>query len=42
MDLSGFFKFWFGVRVVFYRAFLFITGGGKQKLKVILINNYLI
>ena len=29
MDLSGFPKFWFGVRVVSYRAFLLITGGGK-------------
>ena len=29
MDLSGFFKFWFRVRVVSYRAFLLATGGGK-------------
>ena len=29
MDLSGFFKFWFGVRVVFYKTFLFTTGGSK-------------
>ena len=29
MDLSGFLKFWFRVRVVSYRAFLLTTGGGK-------------
>ena len=29
IDLSGFFRFRFGVRVVYYKAFLFITGGGK-------------
>ena len=29
MDLSGFLKFQFGVRVVSYRVFLFTTGGGK-------------
>ena len=29
IDLSGFFKFQFRVRAVFYRAFLFIIGGGK-------------
>ena len=29
MDLSGFFKFWFRVRAVSYRAFLFAMGGGK-------------
>ena len=29
MDLSGFFKFRFRVRVVFYRVFLLATGGGK-------------
>ena len=29
MDLSRFFKFRFGVRVVFYRAFLLAMGGGK-------------
>ena len=27
--LSGFPKFWFGVRVVHCRAFLLATGGGK-------------
>ena len=42
MDFSGFPKFRFGVRVVSYKAFLLIIGGGKQKLKVILINNYFI
>ena len=29
IDLSGFFKFQFGVKVVSYRAFLLTTGGGK-------------
>ena len=29
MDLSGFFKFWFRVKVISYRAFLLATGGGK-------------
>ena len=29
MDLSGFPKFRFGVRVVYYKAFLLIIGGGK-------------
>ena len=29
MDLSGFSKFWFRVKAVFYRAFLLTTGGGK-------------
>ena len=29
MGLSGFFKFWFRVRAVYYRAFLLITGGSK-------------
>ena len=42
MDLSGFPKFQFRVRVVSYKAFLLATGGSKQKLKVILINNYLV
>ena len=40
--LSGFSKFQFRVKAVYYRAFLFIIGGGKQKLKVISINNYFI
>ena len=42
LRLNRFFKFQFRVKAVYYRAFLFIIGGGKQKLKVILINNYLI
>ena len=42
MDFSGFLKFQFRVKAVSYTAFLFIIGGGKQKLKVILINNYFI
>ena len=29
MDLSRFFKFQFRVKVVFYKAFLLIIGGGK-------------
>ena len=29
MDLSGFLKFWFRVRVVSYRAFLFTIRGSK-------------
>ena len=29
MDFSGFLKFWFRVRVVSYKAFLFTIGGGK-------------
>ena len=29
LRLSGFFKFWFRVRVVYYRAFLLAMGGGK-------------
>ena len=29
MDLSGFLKFWFRIRVVSYRAFLVVMGGGK-------------
>ena len=29
IDLSRFFKFQFGVRAVFYKAFLLIIGGGK-------------
>ena len=29
LRLSGFFKFWFGVRVVYYKAFLLVMGGGK-------------
>ena len=29
MDLSGFFKFWFRVRVVSYKVFLLVIRGGK-------------
>ena len=29
IDLSGFFKFWFGVKVVSYRTFLLTIRGGK-------------
>ena len=29
MDLSGFPKFQFTVRAIYYRTFLFATGGGK-------------
>ena len=42
IDLSGFLKFWFRVRAVSYRAFLLVMGGGKQKLKIIPIDNHFI
>jgi hypothetical protein len=29
VDFSRFPRFWFRVRVVYYKAFLLITGGGK-------------
>ena len=29
INFSKFFKFWFRVKAVFYRAFLFATGGSK-------------
>ena len=29
LRLSGFFKFWFRVKVVHYKAFLLTIGGGK-------------
>ena len=29
LRLSRFFKFWFRVKVVYYKAFLLATGGGK-------------
>ena len=29
LRLSRFFKFWFGVKVVYYKAFLLTMGGGK-------------
>ena len=28
-NLSKFFRFWFRVKVVYYKAFLLATGGGK-------------
>ena len=31
VDLSGFLRFRFRIRVTYYRAFLFITGGGKSE-----------
>ena len=44
VDLSKFprFYFRFRFRVVYYKVFLLIIEGGKEKLKVILINSYLI
>ena len=39
---SGFSRFRYGVYIVSYKALLPIAGGGKYKLKVILINSYLI
>ena len=42
VDLSRSSRFQFRVRAVGYKALLLITGGGKQKLKVVLINYYLI
>ena len=41
-NLNRFLKFWFRIKIVYYRVFLFIIKGSKQKLKVILINNYFI
>jgi hypothetical protein len=29
INLSGFLRFWFGVKAVYYRAFLLAIGGGK-------------
>ena len=29
LRLSGFFKFWFRVKAVHYKAFLLVTGGSK-------------
>ena len=40
INFSGFPKFQFGVKIVRYRTFLLAIRGGKQKLKVIPINNY--
>ena len=42
INLNKFFKFWFKIKVAYYKAFLLIIRGSKQKLKVILINNYFI
>ena len=42
VDLSRFPRFQFRVKAVGYKALLLIIGGGKQKLKVVLINTYLI
>ena len=39
---SGFSRFRYGICIVSYKALLPIAGGGKYKLKVILINGYLI
>jgi hypothetical protein len=39
---SGFSRFWYSIYIVSYKALLPIVGGGKYKLKVILINSYLI
>ena len=39
---SRFSRFWYSVYIVSYKALLPIAGGGKYKLKVILINGYLI
>ena len=41
VDPSGFPRFWFGVRVMYYRAFLLIIRGSKQKFEVILVDNHL-
>ena len=41
INFSRFPRFQFRVKVVHYRTFLLIIRGGKQKLKVIPINNYL-
>ena len=39
---SRFSRFWYSIYAVSYKALLPIAGGGKYKLKVILINSYLI
>ena len=39
---SRFSRFWYSIYVVSYKALLPIAGGGKYKLKVILIDGYLI
>ena len=42
INFSRFLRFQFRVKIVCYRTFLLTIRGGKQKLKVILINNYFI
>ena len=42
VDPSGFSRFRYSIYAVSYKALLPIAGGGKYKLKVILINSYLI
>ena len=42
IDFSKFLRFQFRVKIVCYKTFLLIIKGGKQKLKVIPINNYFI
>ena len=42
INLSGFLKFQFRVKVVYYKVFLLIIRGSKRKLKVISINNYFV
>ena len=42
MDFGKFPRFQFRVKMVYYKAFLLIIRGSKQKFKVILINNYFI
>ena len=39
---SRFSRFRYSIYAVSYKALLLIAGGGKYKLKVILINSYLI
>ena len=39
---SRFSRFWYSIYIVSYKALLPIAGGGKYKLKVILIDSYLI
>ena len=42
IDFSGFFRFRFRVKVIYFKVFLPIIKGSKQKFKVILIDNHLI
>ena len=39
---SRFSRFYYNIYAVSYKALLLIVGGGKYKLKAILINSYLI